>query len=354
MRLNLLSKLLAINILLIAFVISALWLAIDYLAAGYFVNLMEKYNISPVASNEMFLGAVHRYLLWSSVAALLLGLGLSFILTRRVLGPLMGMMNVASEIAGGDYSGRVPIQSKDEIGELAAVFNRMAESLAEIEMLRKRMVIDVAHELRTPLTNIRGYLEALVDGVVSPTPETLQLLQNETLRLTSLVDAVMQLARAEGAKQGLSVAPVPLVALIEQAMEPFEQRFIERTVRVLTDFEDPPVTVLADSRRISRVIGNILQNAVQYTPSGGSVRISTEKIPGEIRVTFANSGAELDPVDVPFIFERFYRGEKSRSRDRGGAGIGLAIVKELVEAHHGRVGVETTPGETLFWFTLPL
>lgn len=354
MRLNLLSKLLAINILLIGFVISALWLAIDYLAAGYFVNLMEKYNISPVASNEMFLGAIHRYLLWSSLAAVLLGLGLSFILTRRVLGPLMGMMNVASGIAGGDYSGRVPIQSRDEIGELAAVFNRMAESLAEIEMLRKRMVIDVAHELRTPLTNIRGYLEALVDGVIPPSPETLQLLHTETLRLTSLVGAVMQLARAEGVKQGLSVTPTSLVELIEQAMEPFAQRFSDGKVRVLTDFEDPAVTVQTDSRRISQVIGNILQNAVQYTPQGGYVRISTEQLPGEIRVTFANSGAELDPADLPFIFERFYRGEKSRSRDRGGAGIGLAIVKELVEAHHGRVGAETSPGETRFWFTLPL
>jgi signal transduction histidine kinase len=167
---SLLWKLLGINILTIGFVIVIMWLAIDYLAADYFMVLMKKYNISPTETHQMFLDAVHRYLIWASLGALVLVLILSFLLMKKVLGPLTRMTDITGKIASGDYSDKVSITSRDEVGQLAVAFNRMADSLQKIERLRKTMVIDVAHELRTPLTNIQGYLEALTDGVGGHSP----------------------------------------------------------------------------------------------------------------------------------------------------------------------------------------
>ncbi len=195
MKRYLILKLLAIHLVVIGFVMIIVWLAIDTLAAGYFVTLMEKYNISPEPAHAMFVDAVHRYLVWASLAALLLAAVLSFVMMRRVLAPLSRMTAISHEIATGNFDVRVPAESRDEVGQLARAFNRMAESLEAIEALRRNLMIDVAHELRTPLTNMRGYLEALNDGVLPPSPATFALLQDETLRLARLVEDVIQLAR---------------------------------------------------------------------------------------------------------------------------------------------------------------
>jgi signal transduction histidine kinase len=351
---TLLWKLLGINILVIGSVIVIVWMAIDYLAAGYFMVLMEKYNISPTSSHQMFVSAVHRYLIWASLAALLLAVVLSFLLMRKVLRPLRQMTTVAQRISMGDYSGQVPLVSGDEVGQLAASFNRMAESLRRIEGLRKTLMIDVAHELRTPLTNIRGYLEALIDGVAPPTKETFELLQEETMRLIHLVEDILRLAKADAARMDLRKAESRIKDLILQELDIFRPQFDSKKIRIETQFDKGVDRLLADPDKITQVVTNLVQNACQYTPTGGLVRIYTEQATGEIKVVFANTGGELSQKDLPFIFERFYRGEKSRSREHGGAGIGLAIVKELVEAHDGRVGAEISEDETRIWFSLPL
>jgi len=350
---SLLWKLLGINILTIGFVIILVWLAIDYLAADYFMVLMKKYNISPTETHQMFLDAAHRYLIWASIGALVLALTLSFLLMKRVLGPLTRMTDITRNIASGDYSDKVPITSRDEVGELAAAFNRMAESLQKIEQLRKTMILDVAHELRTPLTNIKGYVEALTDGVVTPSSETFELLQEETLRLVNLVEDILRLAKADAAKATLHITDVSLFGLIGHIMDSLRAQFNEKKIRVETHFSNGTDQLRADPDKLSQVIGNLLQNALQYTLPGGTVGISAERMPGEIKVVFANTGGEIAEKDLPYIFERFYRGEKSRSRKHGGAGIGLAIVKELVEAHGGTVGAEVSSGEVRIWFTLP-
>ena len=354
MRKSLLWKLIGINILIIGFVIIIVWLAVDYLAADYFVTLMKQYNISPVTTHEMFLHSLHRYLIWATLAALLLALVLSFVMTTRVLGPLTQMAQVTRNIAAGDYSSRVPIRSEDEVGKLGTAFNRMAESLQAIENLRKNLMIDVAHELRTPLTNIRGYLEALLDGVVPPSTENFLLLHEETLRLVDLVEKILRLARADAARADLHKTEIRIADLVEQALEAFQPQLKAKGIRVESRLEAGGLPLQGDPDKLSQVVGNLLQNAVQYTEPEGTVRIYAERAPGELKVTFANSGAELAPTDLPFIFERFYRGEKSRSREHGGAGIGLAIVKELVQAHDGAVGAELFPDETRVWFSLPM
>lgn len=353
MRRSLLWKLVGVNILIIGFVIIIVWLAIDYLAAGYFVTLMEKYNISPTSSHHMFVSSVHRYLIWASFGAILLAVVLSFLLTRRVLGPLTQMTSITRRIASGDYSGKVPVTGRDEVGQLAEAFNRMAQSLQHIEQLRKTMMINVAHELRTPLTNIQGYLEALIDGVVTPSRETFELLQEETMRLVHLVEDILRLAKADAARADLHKVEIRLPDLIAQILKSFQPQFNGKKVSVEMHSVDEANRLLADPDKISQVVSNLLQNAWQYTPSGGTVKISIERMRAEIKVIFANTGGELAEEDLPFIFERFYRGEKSRSREHGGAGIGLAIVKELIEAHNGHVGAEISEGEIRVWFSLP-
>jgi two-component system, OmpR family, sensor histidine kinase BaeS len=350
---SLLWKLLGVNILIIGFVILIVWLAVDYLAAGYFMTLMEKYNISPVSSHEMFIGSVHRYLVWASGAAILLAALLSFLLMRRLLDPLRRMTEITQKISTGDYTGEVPISSRDEVGRLAGAFNRMAEGLRRIEQLRKTMMIDVAHELRTPLTNIQGYLEALVDGVVPPTKETFELLHEETLRLVHLVEDILRLARADAAWKDLHRAEIRIADLILQELDSFRPQFHSKNIRVEANLEAGAVSLSADSEKIAQVVTNLLQNAWQYAPPGGTLKIFAVAKPGEVKFIFANPGEALSAKDLPFIFERFYRGEKSRSREHGGAGIGLAIVKELIEAHQGHVGAELSEGEIRVWFSLP-
>jgi len=350
---HLIVKLLAINLVVIAFVMIVVWFSIDTLAAGYFVTLMEKYHISPGPAHSMFVGAVHRYLLWACLAAVILAAALSFFLMHRVLSPLTRMTRITRDIAAGNFGVRVPPGSADEVGQLAQAFNRMAASLEKIERLRRNLMVDVAHELRTPLTNIRGYLEAIADGVLNPSADTVALLQAESLRLVQLVEDVLQLARADAAAGHLRLEPVDLQKEVRSSLEAAGNALGEKSIRVNVHASRNLPPVQAERERLARVLRNLTDNAARYTPVGGTVDIRIDPAPGKVCVAYENDGGELVPDDLPFLFERFYRGEKSRSRTHGGAGIGLAIVKELVEAHGGRVGAEAAGGRVRIWFELP-
>jgi signal transduction histidine kinase len=230
----------------------------------------------------------------------------------------------------------------------------MADSLQKIERLRKTMMIDVAHELRTPLSNIQGYLEALIDGVVPASRDTFELLHDETLRLTHLVEDILHLAKADAARETLDLMDIRIGDVIERVFDVFKTQFETKRIDVDSTRVDRAVRVYADPEKLTQVVRNLMQNAYQYTISGGTVNILTQSMNQDIQVVFANTGVEVAEQDLPFIFERFYRGEKSRSREHGGAGIGLAIVKELVEAHNGKVGAQIHNNETRVWFSLPI
>jgi two-component system, OmpR family, sensor histidine kinase BaeS len=351
---RLIFKLLAVNLMVIAFVMAVVWLSIDTLAAGYFVTLMEKYHISPEPAHAMFVDSVHRYLIWACVAAVGLAALLSFLMLRRILAPLMRMTQSTREIAAGDYSSRVADAGRDEVGDLARAFNRMAGSLEKIEKLRRDLMIDVAHELRTPLTNVRGYLEALNDQVLPPSPETLKLLQDETMRLVQLVEDVLQQARADAAHGHLQVRSLDLNAAVDAALKPFTEAFHEKKMEVGVHTCQEAVSVPADSQRLERVLRNLTDNAVRYAPEGSELTVDIVADSRQATVAFTNPVRNLSPDDLPYLFERFFRGEKSRSREHGGAGIGLSIVKELVAAHGGSVGAEMAEGDRIrIFFSLP-
>ena len=353
MRGSLLWKLLIINIPIIGLVVLVMWLAIDYLAADYFTVLMKQYNIDPAETHQMFLDAVHRYLVQASIAAVILAVAVSFLFMRRLLRPLSDMGEVTRRVASGDFSARVNHASDDEVGKLAVSIDQMANSLEHIESLRKTMVVDMAHELRTPLTNVRGYLEGLKDGVIPPDKNTFTMLHGEILRLVRLVEDLNQLTKADTARTALSRSEIEIPRLVQQVTDLYTPELDARQITVETSYDEAARKVIGDRDKILQILRNLLQNALRYSPAASTLRVTTEHGRHEVKVTVANAGEGISAEDLPFVFERFYRADKSRSRDSGGAGIGLAIVKGLVEAHGGKVGVESAPGDTRFWFTIP-
>lgn len=353
MRRHLLWKLLLNIVPIIALTILVIWLAIDHLAAAYFMRLMQHYSINPTDSHQMFIASVHRYLVWATLAAFVLALLLNFLMTKRVLRPLSQMTRISRELSMGNFANRVEVVSADEVGELGRAFNGMADSLARLEQLRKNMVTDLAHELRTPLTNLRGYLEGLSDEVVPPAPETFHMLENEIMRLVHLVDDLQQLTKADSAHAFLRRRELLLSEVLGQMRALFDQRFAAKQIGLQVEIEPPQLQVIADHDKLLQALRNLLENAWRYTPEGGEVEIRARRVGQMIEISVSNSGAGIAAEDLPYIFERFFRADRSRSREHGGAGIGLSIVKQLVEAHGGTVGAESAAGTTRIWLCLP-
>ena len=355
MKSRLLWKLLAINLPVIVLVILVVWLSIDFLAADYFAALMRKYNISPTEIHQMFLDAVRRYIVNASILAMIMAVALSFLLTRRVLRPLYAMAEVSRKVSLGDFTARADISSKDEVGQFGMMFNQMADNLEKIENLRKTMLVDVAHELRTPLTTVRGYIEGLADGVIPPAKETFSMLKDEILRLMRLVQDFHQLTRAEAAKVYLRREEIDLPHLVECVIKLYRRDFESKNIGVNVDFGGELRAVQADRDKIVQALGNIVQNACRHTPEQGEFRVRAEQRKDGIKFIFSNTCNYFpeEMEDVGLIFERFYRTEKSRSRESGGTGIGLAIVKALIEAHGGEVGAWHDEDVIHIWFSLP-
>jgi signal transduction histidine kinase len=334
-------------------VIFIVWGAVDYLAEGYFITLMDKYHISPKESHQMFVASVHRYLIWGSLAAIIVSSVISSFMMRQILEPLSRMTQLTDRIATGEFPDAVPVTTSDEVGQLAQAFNRMTESLSHMEQLRKNMIVDVAHELKTPLTNIQGYIEGLMDKVVEPSEETLSLLKEETQRLNHLVNDILKLARAGAARLSLDILKIDFLDACTHVYGVFQLQLSQKNITVDFTGIKPGCQVYADPHKLAQVLHNLYQNGVQYTNVNGELRIFTEEFAEETRIIFANPCKEIQDEDLLIIFERFYRGEKSRSRDYGGAGIGLSVVKDLIEAHKGKVGAKLENDEFQVWFTLP-
>lgn len=304
---------------------------------------------------EAFLVGINRTLLMAAVVAGLAAVLLTLVLSRRILRPVEALTAAARRMERGDLSQRVEVQSEDEIGELARAFNAMADGLARLEELRHNMVTDVAHDLRTPLSNIRGYLEAVRDGVVEPTREVIDSLYEEAMLLNRLVDDLQELALAEAGQLRLERRPVAPADLVNRAMEAARAHAAAEGIALQADVPEDLPLVDVDPQRIGQVLGNLLSNAMTHTPSGGDVVVAAKVRESEVEVSVSDTGEGIPPEHLPYIFERFYRADKSRSRATGGAGLGLAITKQLVEAHGGRITVESQVGQgTTFTFTLPV
>jgi len=304
---------------------------------------------------EAFLAGINRALLLAAGAAGLAAVLLTLGLSRRILRPVEALTAAARRMERGDLSQRVEVQSEDEIGELAQAFNAMANGLTRLEDLRRNMVSDVAHDLRTPLSNIRGYLEALQDGVVEPKREVVDSLHEEAMLLTRLVDDLQELALAEAGQLRLKCQSVAPADLVNKATDAARAQAAAKGIALQADLPEDLPLVNVDPQRIGQVLGNLLSNALTHTPSGGQVIVTAKARESEVELSISDTGEGIPPEHLPYIFERFYRADKSRSRATGGTGLGLAIARQLVEAHGGRIEVESEVGRgTQFTFTLPV
>jgi two-component system sensor histidine kinase BaeS len=317
-----------------------------------FESLMAQHGTSAALSYAMFDESVTRVLVGSSVAALVCAALLAVLVARQIERPLTEVARGARRIASGRYDARVGRPSSRELASLADSFNQMAASLQDQERQRNDLILNFAHELRTPLTNLHGYLQALRDGMVLESPDTYASLQEEIdrlLRLSKSLD-VLVVGSATSDEGWVELDMVPIVeALLELHRHTFERR------RLRVDADLPPsLWVRADADALAQVLGNLLQNAGRYTPIGGRVWVRAASEAETAVVSVANSGEVIPADDLPHLFERFYRVDKSRDTAQGGAGIGLAVVKQLVEAAGGKVGVDSRPGLTRFWISLDM
>jgi signal transduction histidine kinase len=316
-----------------------------------FTQLMMEHGEDAASAHAMFDESITTVLILAVIAAGLAAIAVALLLGPWIARPLREIGSAARRVAAGDYGARVPERGPAEVATLAESFNRMATSLEEQERLRREFIANAAHELRTPLTNLTGYLEGLRDEVLPAERATFESLLEETDRLGRLASGLDTLAEGDARREPPRLEDIDLVRAIRAAVRLAEPGF-ERAGVVLEVDLPPRATVRAAPDDLAQVLGNLLQNAARHTPAGGLVSVRAERRSGDVVVTVSNSGAGIPPADLPHVFERFYRVDKARTGD-GGAGIGLAIVQQLVEAADGRVGVESGDGTTRFWFSLP-
>jgi signal transduction histidine kinase len=300
--------------------------------------------------------AIHEVLAVGTLAALLVAVGMSFFVARRIVRPIQTMMHASQRIAAGDYHQRLQVAGEDELSSLAIAFNRMAATLEQTEQRRLELVGDVAHELRTPLTGISNLLEGLADGVLPSEPATFWAARREVGRLQRLVQDLEELSRAEARQIPLEPRPVAVAALVQAAVARLQPQFDDKQVGLCVQIPAKLPLVRADAARLIQVLSNLLGNALHYTPPAGQVRVRAWSADDRVNIAVQDTGIGIAAEHLPQIFERFYRVDKSRSRAGGGSGIGLTIAKHLVEAHGGRIWANS-PGlgrGSTFTFTLPL
>lgn len=371
LRSSLRAKLLAAFLLVIAVGTSTSLLITSLLAPRLFDQHMAEMmgpngsgmsggmDVATSSLQFAFQTSVTQAVLLATVAATLVAVVASLLISERIAGRVRRIVGSTRRIAAGHYSERVglkPSEGTDELGQLTYSFNEMAESLEATERRRVELLGDVAHELRTPINTLGGYIEGLLDGIVSPSPETWASLREETGRLNRLVDDLRDLSRAEARQFSLNPEPVDPSTLARAALDRLRSDFAEEGLELVEDVAANLPPVMADRDRTVQVLTNLLTNALRYTAPSGKVTLSVNRT-AESQVLFevSDTGIGVAPEHLPHLFDRFYRVEKSRSRAAGGSGVGLTIARALVEAQGGRIWAESPgPGRgSTFSFTLP-
>ncbi|KAA3656945.1 MAG: HAMP domain-containing protein [Chloroflexi bacterium] len=301
----------------------------------------------------MFLQRINRAVLWAAGGATAVSLAIGFFLARTLTKPIHELKQATQAVAQGNLGQQVEIHSQDELGNLAESFNQMSTDLLTAQNQRRQLTADIAHDLRTPLSLILGHSEALSDGVLPATPETLDIIHDEAMRLNRLIDDLRTLSLAEAGKLRMMMRPIHSEELVERTAIAYLPAAQEKQIAVEKEIQAAP-EVLADPDRISQVLDNLMDNAIRHTPQGGKISIRTQSNANDVQLSVQDSGVGIAAVDLPHVFSRFYRADKSRHRHDGGSGLGLAIARSIVEQHNGRIWVESILGQgTTFHFTLP-
>ncbi|MEW9668057.1 ATP-binding protein [Ammoniphilus sp. 3BR4] len=337
------------------------WISPDFILVGKPVIYDGHFNgaVLMVTSTEDIQSSVSQIrnvLILTGIGAILLALGFTVILVRRLSIPLLTMERAARTMAKGDLSVRVKMDSNDELGSLAKAINDLASSLKRYEDTRKEFFVNISHELRTPLTYIEGYIRLLSDEIPESPEERSQIIQiitNETNRLKGLVDDLFDLSKLEEGKIALTLEWIDLSEVIENALEKVRLRAEQKEIKIELNEDDTPIMYL-DGYRMQQILINLLDNAIRYTENG-MIIVNLNSETHEVIIQVSDSGIGIPEEELPFIFERFHRVEKSRSREYGGTGLGLAIVKRLVEIQGGTITVDSAIGVgTTFTIRFPV
>jgi histidine kinase len=369
-RRHLIWKLFLSYLVVILVGIVALTSAAEFVMPGAFERHMAAMaalmgNLSIGMERDLFTNfrrAVNEALTLSTLTAFLVAVAVSVFVSRRIVTPVREMMVASRRIAEGHYAERVNVPSVptrnelDELAQLALSFNQMAAKLQQVEATRRELIGNVAHELRTPLAAIKGSMEGLIDGVLPADSTTFQQIYREADRMQRLAYDLEELSRVEAGAYELDIQPVPVYDLIMSTVVRLGRQFEEKDVELETDLPADLPLVQADGDRIGQVLLNLIGNALQFTSSGGKVRVTAHRRAAEVQISVADTGVGITAEHLPLIFTRFYRVDKSRARIGGGSGIGLTIAKHLVEAHRGHIWAESPgPGQgSTFSFTLPI
>lgn len=318
-------------------------------------------NVDEVGLEADFRAALGEALFLATCAAFVAAIVVSVVVTQQVVRPVQDMMRASQRIAAGQYEERVNVAGNlerdelDELSRLALSFNQMAARLEKTEHMRQRLIGDVAHELRTPLTTIKGTTEGLIDGVLRPEPDVFHQIHREADRLQRLVQDLQELSRVEAGAYELHPRPVSVERLIQTTVDRLKRQFDDKAVDLMVSISPDLPPVLADEDRAGQILLNLVGNALQYTPTSGTVTISARSERGHIAFAVRDTGIGIAVENLPQVFTRFYRVDKSRSRAGGGSGIGLTIARYLAQAHGGTIRAES-PGlgqGSTFTFTLP-
>jgi len=295
-----------------------------------------------------------RSLLIAGIAAGLAGLLIVMLLTRQALAPVRNLIAAASNLGAGDLSQRVPESGSDDIGKLANTFNTMAGDLELAVDQRRQLTADVAHELRTPLTNIQGYIEAIKDGVVEPDEQTIDTIHTQTLHFATLIEDLRILAIVDAGALRLNKFHGSPISVIQDSAAHFSQRAREREIKLDVSVNGIDITIDFDETRIRQIVSNLIENALTHTPNSGTISVSLVGESNGLTMSVSDSGPGISSNDLPRIFDQFYRVDQSRTKATGGTGLGLTIVKRLVEAHGGQITVASELGNgATFTVVLP-
>lgn len=310
-------------------------------------NIDQQIPTPPPGGAPPFNGVQTIFLFFAIIGGVMATL-MSFIFARYLVRPIEQVIRATQEIAKGKYKERINAHRADEVGDLCKAVNEMAFKLEKTEQFRKELVSNVAHELATPLTNIGGYLRAINDGTINqgkPMKETLLLLESETDRLSDMVDDVRALYLVDNPNKNIKLEPIDLKKLIYEVIQKMKPKIESKHLEVDIKIEEPLPEMTADRNRLTQILINLLSNAISYTHDKGEISISATKEETGIDLIIQDTGIGISKQDLPYIFERFYRVDKSRSRKTGGTGVGLTIVKDLVELHGGTVEVLSELGK---------